>query len=251
MSHIHLPDGVLPFVWWFTGDLLAFGWLLLAERRVKGRSLRQKLPLLGALGALMLLTMSVPLGPLPFHLNLTVLTGLIAGPWLGFITVFVVNAMLSLLGHGGLTVIGLNSLIMGVEVVVGWWLFHRLLKSWPIGVRAVFTPIIALLVSITLSLGLIGGSTGLWAVALPHAHEDHLLGHEQLSQPASSHSLPADDTLQTAVSNWQLWGMQGLWALGLLLALGLGTESLATLAITRYLLQVRPDLLDQPSPKGE
>lgn len=245
MSHIHLPDGVLPFVWWFTADLLAIGWLLLVERRVRGRSLRRQLPLPGAMGALMLLTMSVPLGPLPFHLNLTVLTGMIAGPWLGFITVFVVNAMLSLLGHGGLTVIGLNSLIMGVEVVLGWWLFHRLLRPWPISVRAVFTPILTLLVSITLSLSMIGWSTGLWTATLPHAHEDHLLSQQPISQPASGHAFPVDDTLRTAVSNWQLWGMKGLWALGVLLSVGLLTESLATLAITRYLLQVRPDLLDQ------
>lgn len=243
MSHLHVPDGVLPFAWWFTGDVLALVWLLLAERRLRGQAARRRLPQVAALGALMLLTMSVPLGPLPWHLNLTVLTGIVAGPWLGFVAVLVVNAVLSLLGHGGLTVLGLNSLVMGVEVALGWWVFHRLFCRRSLSLRALAAPLLALLVSTTLSLGLIGVSTGLWGAALPHDdHSLHLLP-EQVSQPASGAALPSEATLAAAVADWQLWGVRGIWAIGLLLSLGWLAESLATLAIARYLQQIRPDLL--------
>jgi cobalt/nickel transport system permease protein len=221
LSHIHLPDGVLPFAWWFAGDVLALLWLIVAERQVQKGPARRQLPLLAALGAMMLLTMSVPLGPLPWHLNLTVLTGILAGQWLGFIVVVVVNAMLSLLGHGGVTVLGLNSLIMGVEVSLGWWVFHRLLRRATISWRSLVAPVLALLVSITLSLSLVGVGTGLWTVALPHSHDDHLLTHEEISQPASGRVLSADRSLPTAVANWRLWGLRGISALGLLLGIGL------------------------------
>lgn len=244
ISHIHLPDGVLPWVWWIAADILATGWLLLALRRVQRGGKRLQLPLLGALGACMLLTMSVPLGPLPLHLNLTILTGILAGPWLGFITVFLVNAMLSLLGHGGLTVLGLNSLIMGVEVLLGWWFFHRLLRRWPLGRKAFLATVLALLVSVSLSFGFIGWSTGQWAAILPGA--DHQL--HQHEQQIAVHSVQGseqspDGSLAVALSRWEFFGQTGLLALASLLGMGLFCEAAATLVIARYLQQVRPELL--------
>ncbi len=243
ISHIHLPDGVLPWSWWLLADLLALVWLLVALRH-EGRGRRSmRLPLLGALGACMLLTMSVPLGPLPLHLNLTIVTGILAGPWLGFITVFLVNIMLSLLGHGGLTVVGLNSLLMGLEVAVGWWLFHRLFRNWSISWRACLAPMLALLLSVSISFGVIGWSTGDWAASLPGSHaEAHRHGHELAVHSAEGQSYP-ETGLGAVLSDWGALGQTGIAALALLFGLGLLSESVATLAVTRYIEQVRPELL--------
>jgi len=243
MSHIHLPDGVLPWSWWLLADLLACAWLLLALRHEGRAGRRLRLPLLGALGACMLLTMSVPLGPLPLHLNLTIITGILAGPWLGFITVFLVNFMLSLLGHGGLTVLGLNSLLMGIEVAGGWWLFHRLFRNWSISWRASVAPMLALLLSISLSFGVIGWSTGDWAATLPGTHaEAHQHEHEVAVHSAAGQSRH-QTSFSAALSDWGVLGQSGMAALALLFALGLLSESVATLAIARYIQQVRPELL--------
>lgn len=251
ISHIHLPDGVLPFTWWFLGGLVAVCWLLLALRRVSRPGQRLPSPLIGALGACMLLAMSVPLGPLPLHLNLTVLTGILAGPWLGFIIVVLVNAILCLMGHGGLTTLGLNSLIMGLEVVVGWWLFHRLGSRWQLTSRALTASLLALTISIVFSFAVVGWSTGLWAAGLPgHSHEFH--SQADHAEVQSVTGLPDSEwsSLKDAVVNWSFLGQSGLIALGLLFGLGLLAEATATLVIARYLQKVRPDLL-LPQQRGD
>lgn len=245
ISHIHLPDGVLPWSWWLLADLLAAAWLLLALRRERSASRRPRLPLLGALGACMLLTMSVPLGPLPLHLNLTVITGILAGPWLGFITVFLVNVLLSLLGHGGLTVLGLNSLLMGMEVAVGWWAFHRLGRGWSINWRAIFAPLLALLLSISLSFGVIGWSTGDWSASLPHSHAESNQHQHELAVQSVDGASQHEHGLSSVLSEWGMLGQTGLAALALLFTLGLLSESAATLVIARYIQQVQPELLQR------
>jgi cobalt/nickel transport system permease protein len=129
VSHLHIPDGVLP--WW----LVAVGWaialpaLWLASRRARSNheSLR-KVPLLGVVSALVLVAMSTEIVPIAYHMNLTVIAGVLLGPWLSVIAAFVVVLMLALIGHGGVTVVGLNTVLISTEMIVGWGLF-RLLTS--------------------------------------------------------------------------------------------------------------------------
>lgn len=236
MSHIHLPDGTVPLKWWLAGLILTAAALALCLRRISGQQVRRQMPFLGAMAALMLVTMSVPLGPLPFHLNLTVLTGIVAGPALGFLTTFLVNLVLSFLGHGGLTTVGLNSLITGVEVLLGWWVFHRLLRGRSLTTRAVMAPIVALVISISLTMMLVGASTGIWGAALPH--EEH--GHESVLTTAHQELTPS---LFEAMGGVEFLGLVGMGALAIILVLGLLAETVATLMVVRFFAQVRPDLL--------
>lgn len=238
MSHIHLPDGALPVTWWVAGLAVTAAILFLCIRRIDGQQARRQVPFLGAMAALMLVTMSVPLGPIPFHLNLTVLTGIVAGPVLGFITVFLVNLMLSVLGHGGLTTIGLNTLITGVEVTLGWWVFHRLLRRRGLTSRAVMAPLLALLVSISLTVTLVGVSSGTWAAALPH--DEH--GYETMVTAVHSEDGQGASLLQ-ALGGVEFLGLAGIGALAVILVLGLLAETVATLMVLRFFDKVRPDLL--------
>jgi len=127
LSHIHVPDGVLP-LW-----LVAVGWLAtalvlaLCLRRVPADDWTRRLPLLGVIAALMVVGMTVEIVPIGYHLNLTVVAGIVLGPALGFIAAFIVNAILAMFGHSGVTVIGLNTLVIGSEVAVGYLLFRALL----------------------------------------------------------------------------------------------------------------------------
>jgi cobalt/nickel transport system permease protein len=114
MSHLHIPDGVLPPALWAPGMALALLLLLLGARVLRGRS-PQQLAYQGALGALVLAVMAVevPLGPLEYHLTLVGPVGVLLGPAATFEVVFVAGAILALVGHGGFTTIGLNALVLG------------------------------------------------------------------------------------------------------------------------------------------
>jgi cobalt/nickel transport system permease protein len=163
MSHIHIPDGVLPLWLVALGWLASIGWVLLAVRFASADDLRRRLPLVGAMAALMLVGMSSEIIPIAYHINLTVLAGILLGPWLSVITALVVNVMLGLVGHGGVTVIGLNTLVVSTEMVVGWLLFRQLVAVFGrrrSAVSAGLSTVISLALSTTLLVGIValGGS---------------------------------------------------------------------------------------------
>lgn len=156
MSHIHLPDGVIPVAWWVLGYILTAIVLAVAFSRTKLIDTRRKVPFLGIISALMLVAQSVPLGFIPFHLSLAVLAGIVLGPWLGFIAVFVTNLFLAFIGHGGITVVGLNTIVVGSEAIVGYLLFtglERYLFS-PV-TAAIIATFIALNISVSLMVGVV------------------------------------------------------------------------------------------------
>ena len=163
MSHIHIPDGVLP-LW-----LVAAGWIAtavllgLAARNARGEQMRRKVPLVGAVAALMLVGMSSEIIPIAYHINLTVLAGILLGPWMSIIAAFVVNVILALIGHGGVTVVGLNTLVITTEMVVGWALFTAIVRAMGqrrAGLAAALTTVVSLALSTTLLVGIValGGS---------------------------------------------------------------------------------------------
>ena len=131
MSHIHLPDGVLPVWLWVSGFIVAILVGAILFRFIKKEELTRRLPLLGMMAAAMVLGASVEIIPIAYHVNLTVISGILLGPSLIFLATFVVNVILALFGHGGITVIGLNTLILSVEGILGYFLFRlfwRVLK---------------------------------------------------------------------------------------------------------------------------
>ena len=52
-------------------------------------------------------------------MNFAALAGMMLGPALSFVSVFVVNLILALLGHGGITAVGINTLTIGIEAALG------------------------------------------------------------------------------------------------------------------------------------
>ena len=90
---------------------------------MSGPEARRKIPLLGVVAALMLVGMSTEFVPIAYHVNLSVLAGIIVGPAMGFLAAFIVDLILALFGHGGITVVGLNTLIIGAECALGYLSF--------------------------------------------------------------------------------------------------------------------------------
>ncbi|MGZ4949338.1 MAG: energy-coupling factor ABC transporter permease, partial [Halobacteriota archaeon] len=57
------------------------------------------------------------------HMNLTPLIGILAGPGLGSLIVFIVNVLSAAVGHGGWGLIGANTIINISEISVAFYVF--------------------------------------------------------------------------------------------------------------------------------
>ncbi len=153
MAHVHVPDGVLP-PWLVVAGFIAIAPLLyLAVRRTertveKARALSR----LAVMSAVMLVAMSIEL--VVTHVNLSVLSGIVLGPYPAFLAVFVVNLTLALVGHGGITVVGLNTLVVGAETTLGYFLFRGLKRLMSPGAGAAVTTIVAMIASAFLLIGI-------------------------------------------------------------------------------------------------
>ncbi len=244
MSHIHIPDGVLPFYWWLGGLILTFIVLYFLMAKMDRFEVQSRVPRAAMAAAFMLIAMSVPLGIIPLHLSMAVLTGILVGPGLGFLAVFVVNLILALVGHGGLTIVGLNTLVIGTEVIIGSVLFQRLARKNTVHKAAFLSVIPALIVSMVLMVGIVGTSAGL-AEAVPvhdcdhdhgqeHEHEDEHEEHE--------HGVHLDD-VDEAVGDVHIFTLTGWGALFLILLIGIILESGITALIVRYIDKIKPEFI--------
>ncbi len=219
MTHMHIPDGVLP-VWLWVSGFIALALIMgLCLYRLKDADRKKQIPLLGALSAVMLVAMSLEIVPLAYHINLTVVTGILLGPALGFVSAFIVNFMLALIGHGGITVLGLNTMLLGAEAILGHVFFSSLGNKFPLFWRAAAATVLTLLITTCLLVGIVAVSN-----ANPSAFtEAH--GHE-----AGAHEGPVSVGRFAALA-------LGFGALGWIV------EAAITGAVVRFIAQVKPDLL--------
>jgi len=241
MSHIHLPDGVIPFVWWFGGYIAALLVAIFVLRQIDKDSVRRKIPIAAVMSAVMLITMSVPLGFLPFHLNLSALAGILMGPGLGFVIAFVVNIFMAMMGHGGVTVIGLNTLVIGAEAVIAFLIFSGLRNKLQQSLSSGISVALALVVSISLMLAVVGlsgaiditGGEAFIAHDHDHGHE-YEEKHEEEKYAEEKHEEGFDLGFMTLTG----------WAAFLtIVTSGILLESVLTALIVGFLAKVRPDML--------
>jgi len=216
MTHMHIPDGILPVWLWITGFLVMFLALGASIFVLKGMDMKMKIPLLGTLSAAMLVAMSLEIVPLAYHINLSVVTGILLGPALGFVAAFIANFMLALMGHGGITVMGLNTLLLGAEAVLGHGLFSLLGKvRIPLFGRAAAATVFSLLITTGLLIGIVAVSN---------------------TDPGSF--MHEDDRQQGAVSIGRFAAIAvGFGAVGWFI------EAAITGSVIRFISKVKPDLL--------
>ncbi len=236
MSHIHLPDGVLPVWLWASGFVVVILIWAILLRSMKKEDLARRLPLLGMMAAVMVLGASVEIVPIAYHVNLTVISGILLGPALIFLATFVVNTILALFGHGGITVIGLNTLILSIEGVLGYFLFHLFWKVLKRLAPAVFlATFIALLCSTFAMIGVVSLGTSHYEELIHQEKGRGIIGFEfgkekQEPQPGQ----PAEEKvdLRRFIAVVLPLGFIG-WVL----------EGAITTLIARYIRRLRPDLL--------
>jgi len=159
MTHIMVPDGVLPTWLWLGGWVIAVGCLALALWATRNSDRMRLVPLAGTMAAVMAVVMSLEIVPIGYEPHLTVLSGILLGPAYAFLATFVFNILRLLVGDGSVTVLGLNTLILGAEAVGGYYLFRafRRMTSSPAGsgLAAGVATVIALAVATVLFLAVV------------------------------------------------------------------------------------------------
>jgi cobalt/nickel transport system permease protein len=239
MSHIHIPDGIIPLYIWIPAYLITFGIIFLISKSINKDHVKKLLPLTGVMAALMLIGMSVPLVIIPVHLSLAVLTGILIGPKLGFIVVFVVSLILATFGHGGFTIVGINSLVIGSEVFIGSMLFKLLGRKRKL-IGVVISTVIALIVSIALMFSVVGYAAG-FSYAIPHTHVEDEHHEEHLEDEHHEHD---HEHLSEAISEVNYLFFTGWIALILIFGFGVALETIVTALIVMFFYKVRPTLVD-------
>ena len=180
MSHIHIPDGILPLWLWVLGYILIGICFIFGAFYIKKSQKQAKFPLISIMAALMILTMSVPIPfPVPYHINLAVLAGIILGPILSFFAILTSNLLLAFTAHGGITVVGLNTLVISIEAVTGYFIFKFLVKkSAKIFFSAFTATFLALIISTFLAIGIVYAGTHNFS-SLSHHHCCHNEEHQE------------------------------------------------------------------------
>lgn len=206
MSHLHIPDGLLP--WWLTlgGWILTLVMLAISLRFGRQFASHRALARVGFVAALMLIAMSLEW--VAYHLDLSVVAAILLGPFIGFLAAFLVDLLLAFVGHGGITVVGLNSLILGSEVLVGYGIFRGLSR---LGVSPRLASLFATLVSLAF------GTTLMLFIVRLSGLDPRAFGERRFEAFA--------------------WFVYGLGSVGWIF------EAAVTSEIVRYLARVRPGLL--------
>lgn len=211
MSHLHLPDGLLPVWLWAPALGLVVALLAATGRSVEPRRVAYQ----GSVGAMMLAAMAIPLGPLDYHLSLTGPVGVLLGPAASLQVVFVVSVVLAFVGHGGLTVVGLNALVLGVAAATSHLAFAALSRR--------LSPPASLALASVVGQALSGlGWFGIVSLALFARH-----------RPTSLEAAPPRLEVMGSV-------VIALWVVGVLV------EAAVAYGVGRFLARVHPGLLPMP-----
>ena len=155
---MHISDGILP-TW-----VLIAGWIISITLMVasiayskKKMNINEKIPQVAVVTAALFVAclLKIPMPPSSLHLMLAGLAGILLGP-LSFVCIFISLLLQAILFQfGGVTVLGVNSLLMGVPGLAGWLIFKALSKTkLPFAASGALTSVIAVTIT-TILLGIV------------------------------------------------------------------------------------------------
>jgi len=132
---VHIPDGFLDPVTAGVTYLISVAYAAYAFRRLKTERARLELvtPLAAGIFAAQMLNWPLP-GGTSLHFVGGALSGILLGPWLGFLSMFLVLLVQCLLFHdGGITALGANLLNMAIiDVLVGYTAYKLAPKRYKV-----------------------------------------------------------------------------------------------------------------------
>jgi cobalt/nickel transport system permease protein len=135
MAHIHLEDGAFTLFWVAVWSLIAAGIVSAALFRQGGNKMpTRKLAIAAMFVAVGFAIFQVEIPVFGgVHMNLTPLMGILLGPSLGTLSVLIINIFSAAIGHGGWGMIGANTIVNAVEVVLGYYVYRLLRSSLRLG----------------------------------------------------------------------------------------------------------------------
>ena len=262
MTHLHIPDGILPVWLWLSGFIFVIIYLICLGFYLKNKPFQKKLALVGVFAALMMVAMSIEIVPFPYHVKLCSLTGIILGPVFSVLTIFVVNVILALIGHGGITIVGLNTVILSLEALLAYIIFRTLHKKFKkVFITAFISTVLALLVATCANLTVVYLGTGNINLLL-HKHEHHhnetVVEHQHNNHDHHSvdeytehkdhhmaHNDHSVDTIEKEADKQGNFDIKRFIILVFGLSLiGWVLEGSITGFIVSYLYKIKPDLLE-------
>jgi cobalt/nickel transport system permease protein len=129
MAHIHLEDGSFTLlwviVWWVVALALIGSALFILRRPGKTDNRRITIAAFCTAAAFVLFQVDIPVAG-GVHISLTPLIGILTGPLIGLLIVFIINILSAAVGHGGWGMIGANTLVNFSEVIVAYAIWRGL-----------------------------------------------------------------------------------------------------------------------------
>ncbi len=162
MAHIHLEDGAFTIFWVLVWTLIAAGLLSIPLYRLGGvRIPTRKLAIAAMCVAVGFAIFQVEVPVLGgVHINLTPLMGILIGPSLGSLAVLVINMFSAAVGHGGWGMIGANTIVNLIEVLIGYYAYRFMRTSLKAGrfSSGFWTTSLALTISAVAVVGIVTAS---------------------------------------------------------------------------------------------
>lgn len=135
MAHVHLEDGAFSLEWVIIWGLIAAALVALALYKLGGGRLPTRKMAIAAMCVavgVVIFQVEIPVfGGL--HINLTPLMGILVGPGLGTLVVLVINIFSAAIGHGGWGMIGPNTIVNVVEVLLGFYIYRLCILKFKAG----------------------------------------------------------------------------------------------------------------------
>lgn len=231
---MHISDGVLP-TW-----VLAAGWILtillliisIVWSKKQIGNLNEKVPHAAVMTAALFVAcmFKIPVPPTSLHLMLAGLAGIVLGP-LAFVCIFISLLLQAiLLQFGGITVLGVNTLLMGVPALCGYLIFWAMSKTkLPSWLSGGVTSFIAVVIT-TVLLGIIFYVSGVDFGSLA-AMLDRVSGIPVLSNIA--------DILQSTP------GLLTFFMIFLMNIPLMIVEAIISAFVIPFIEKVKPEMLDQ------
>jgi cobalt/nickel transport system permease protein len=211
MAHIHLEDGALSPIWvvfWWAVAAALIGFAMLSLRRGRIPTKRMTVASMCAAVGIAVFLVTIPVFG-GIHLNLTPLIGILAGPALGSIATLIINLFSAAVGHGGWGVIGVNTVVNLVEVLLGYYAYRAFRTR--IRMSGFFSGFSAATLALTLS-----AIVAVVVIAVAGVQDSHL-GEEETAH--------------------------NLWLIGMV-NIGVGVvEGIVTGYVVSFIGKIRPDLL--------
>ena len=119
---MHISDGVLSAPVWIGGYVISASIAAVTTRKMKA----EDIPKTAVMSSIFFVAslIHVPFGPTSLHLILNGLVGIILGP-MAFVSILLGLILQAILfQHGGITTIGVNSVVMGVPALFAYKIFN-------------------------------------------------------------------------------------------------------------------------------